>query len=178
MARRMPKGLELWKPAYQTVAFHGVPMYRCQAWALHDYELHNRGSLFVNSANRVDSVIRRFNKKHHTNLHSQKYLFDHQNEPGFFPANRPENTSHALHADGNKYYGPPGRSIPRYKLGIDATTRPGGDAEAIVRWLNAHGYHAVRPYAPKVSERHHFSFMRSPATNARKRLRRWKKTGR
>lgn len=177
MGRRMPKGLELWKPAYGTVNFHNVPMYRAQAWALHDYELHG-GHLIVNSANRVDSVIKAFNRKYGTSLHSQQFLFDHQHEPGFFPANSPSTTSHALRADGNPFYGRSGSRIPRYKLGIDATQRPGGDASDVVRWLNTHGYKAKRPYFPSVRERHHFSFAKSPASNARKRLRNWKKTGR
>lgn len=170
--RKMPKGLNLWRPAYGIVNFHGVPMYRCQAWALFDYETIGHNPLIVNSANREDGVIRRFNKRYHTNLHSQQYLYDHQHEPGFFPANPPELTSHAGHADGNPHYGPPGARLPRFKWGIDAVNHPGGDAAHIVFWLSRRGYHALRPYATE-SERHHFSFMRSPARNARRRCRGW-----
>lgn len=175
MARRMPKGLELWKPAYGVVNFQGRPMYRCIAWALHDYILHG-GHLIVNSADRRDSVIRAFNRKYKASLSSQKFLFENQHRPGFFPANPPGFSSHELRSDGNGFYGPRGARIPRYKLGIDAVQRPGGDAASVVSWLNRHGYSATRPYNV-LSERHHFSFRKSPATNARKRLTRWKATG-
>jgi hypothetical protein len=171
----MPKGLELWKRAYGIVNFHGVPMYRCLAWALHDYELHG-GHLIVNSADRRDSVVRKFNRKYHTNIHSQKFLFEHQNDPGFFPANPPGFSSHEVRSDGIGFYGPRGHAIPRYKLGIDAVQRPGGDAHSVVSWLNRHGYAARRPYVT-ASERHHLSFAKSPAAHARKRLRHWKATG-
>lgn len=165
---KMPKGLELWRPAYGLVSFHGVPMYRCHAWALYDYELHG-GHLIVNSAIRTVKAIKWHNRKFHTHLHSQQYLYDHQHEPGFFPANKPNQTSHVGYADGNPFYGPIGSRIPRYKWGIDATQRPGGDASSAVSWLNKHGYSAERPYSSN-NERHHFSFVKSPATNARKRL--------
>lgn len=173
--RRMPKGLELWRRANGVVNFHGVPMYRHQAWALFDYE-HAGNRLIVNSANRDDGVLRRFNKKYHTNLHSQQYLYDHQHQPGFFPANPPWLTSHAGHSDGNWVYGPAGGRLPRWKWGIDAVTSPGGDASHIVAWLNRHHYKAVRPYNTP-SERHHFSFTADPTRTARRRLRRWIRTG-
>lgn len=169
----MPKGLELWKPAYGIVNFQGKPMYRCLAWALHDYVLHG-GHLTVNSADRRDSVVRRFNKRYHTDVHSQKFLFEHQDEPGFFPANPPGTSSHERRADGNVFYGKRGSLIPRYKLGIDAVQRPGGDAHDVVAWLNRRGYKATRPYFSS-AERHHFSFAKSPTSNARRRLRAWKK---
>src|SRR5690349_16758471 len=154
--RKLPKGLELWRSPRGVVNFHGVPMFRMHAWALLDYEHHHpHGTLYVNSAIRDDKILRAFNRKYHTSLHSQQYLYDHQFEPGFFPANPPWATSHAGHSDGNIYYGPAGAALPKYKWGIDATTRLGGDAAQIVRWLNTHGYRAVRPY-PTTSERHHF----------------------
>jgi hypothetical protein len=167
----MPKGLELWKPAYGTVAYQGVPMFRAQAWALHDYVLHG-GHLQVNSADRRRGVAEKFGKQ------SQWALFEgfRKRLPGFFPANAPGFSSHELKSDGHPFYGSRGRSIPKYKLGIDAVNRPGGDAKSVVSWLNRHGYRARRPYGTD-SERHHFSFEKSPATNARKRLARWKATG-
>lgn len=173
----MPKGLELWKPARSTVNFHGVPMPRAVAWALYDYETHG-GHLIVNSADRRDSVIRRFNHKYHTDLKSQKALWEGWKArlPGFFPANPPGFSSHERRSDGIPFYGARGKLVPWYKLGIDAVQRPGGDASSVVSWLNAHGYSAARPYTT-TSERHHFSFRESPASNARKRLRRWKRTG-
>lgn len=157
-------------PAYHTVVYHGVPMYRAQAWALIDYVKHG-GHLVVNSADRRDSVLRRYAPS----KHGQQYLYNHQNQPGFFPANKPRETSHCLYSDGNRNYRYKGRQIPRggrlpkFMLGIDATNHPGGDAARIVSWLNSHGYKAVRPY-PSTSERHHFVFLKSPATNARRRL--------
>ena len=168
----MPKGLELWKPAYGIVNFQGKPMYRCLAWALLDYTLHG-GHLIVNSADRRDDVVRRFNNRYGTDIHSQKFLFDHQHEDGFFPANPPGFSSHELRSDGHPFYGPRGKPIRRHMLGIDATQRPGGDARDLVTWLNRHGYRAKRPYIAS-SERHHFSFIDPPARNARRRLRAWK----
>lgn len=165
----MPKGLELWKPAYSTVAYQGVPMFRAQAWALHDYALHG-GKLQVNSADRREGVAEKFGKL------SQAALWRGWNarKPGFFPANPPGFSSHELRSDGNAFYGlQRGAVIPKHKLGIDAVDKPGGDAAAVVSWLNKHGYKARRPYAA-ASERHHFSFADSPASNARKRLRHWK----
>lgn len=175
MARRMPKGLELWRSAKGTANFHGIPMPRALAWALHDYELHG-GHLLVYSADRRDSVIKAFNKKYGTDLLSQKYLWEHQHDPGFFPANPPGFSSHELRSDGIPFYGKRGEPIPWWKLGIDAVNVPGGDAARVVTWLNAHGYGARRPYTSR-KERHHFSFTRSPRAQALKRLRRWKLTG-
>lgn len=160
---KIPSNLALTKPAWETVAYQGVPMFRAQAWALLDYELSG-GSLIVNSADRRYGVAERFGKS------SQKYLFENQHRPGFFPANPPGFSSHELRSDGNAVYGVSrGRAIPKHMLGIDAVNRPGGDAARIVAWLNSHGYRATRPYRTG-SERHHFVFLRSPATNARRRL--------
>lgn len=176
MARRLPKGLELWRRPGGVVNFHGVPLFRAQAWALLDYELHSGRPLQINSVIRDDKILRDFNRKYHTNLHSQQYLYDHQHDPGFFPANPPWLTSHAGHSDGNRYYGPPRARLPRWKWGIDAVNEPGGDAAHIVAWLMGHGYKAVRPYTPpSENERHHFSFMAYPGRNARRRLRGWLK---
>jgi hypothetical protein len=171
--RSLPKNLGVHLPAWHHVTFDGVPMYRAQAWALLDYRLHG-GHLRVNSADRRDSILRRYAP----HLHGQEYLYRNQHRPGFSPANPPNRTSHCLYSDGSAVYRrPPGARLPEYMLGIDAVDRPGGDASHIVSWLNAHGYRAVRPY-PKSSERHHFVFTRSPAANARKRLARWRLTGR
>lgn len=156
--------LSILSPAWHTVTFDGVPMFRAQAWALLDARLH--GVEFqVNSADRRYGVAEKFGKS------SQQKLWDgwKRHLPGFFPANPPGFSSHELKSDGNRVYGPRGRSIPNYMLGIDAVDRPGGDAAELVLWLRAHGYGAIRPYATG-SERHHFSFTKSPATNARRRL--------
>jgi hypothetical protein len=178
MATKLPHLLSLGFPAYHVVNFHGVPMWRAQAWALKDYELHSGKPLIVNSAIRTDSVIKDFNRKHGTHLHGQQYLYDAywvHHLPGFFPANKPNQTSHCGFSDGNHYYRvrgkqiPAGHRLPDHMWGIDATNEPGGDSAHIVSWLNSHGYHAKRPYNTD-SERHHFMFTASPAGNARKRL--------
>lgn len=162
--------LSVLNPAYHTVLFDGVPMWRAQAWALKDARLH--GVKFtVNSAIRDDKIMRQWQGKGmRAGLHGQQYLYDHQNQPGFFPANPPNRTSHAGFSDGTPIFKtPPGGRLPKYMWGIDAVDHPGGDAAALVRWFNAHGYRAARPY-PTSSERHHFTFTKSPAANARKRL--------
>lgn len=165
MARpRIPSILKLTYPAWNSVSFDGVPMFRAHAWALLDARLH--GVKFtVNSADRRRGVAEKFGKLSQWALYTRWRA----GRPGYFPANPPGFSSHELKSDGNKTYGSRGRSIPKYKLGIDAVNKPGGDCAELVRWLNAHGYHAVRPY-PTGSERHHFSFTKSPATNARRRL--------
>lgn len=145
-------------------------MFRALAWALLDYRLSG-GSIIVNSADRRDSVLKKFAP----DKHGQDYLYRNQHKPGFFPANPPNRTSHCLFSDGNpayRYKGrhySPGERIPDLMLGIDAVDKPGGSAEKVVRWLNDHGYKAVRPYNTG-SERHHFIFLESPAKNAIKRL--------
>lgn len=167
MARkRVPrhKNLSILLPAWETVVFDGVPMFRAQAWALKDARLH--GVKFtVNSADRRRGVAERYGKQ------SQWALYDGwvKRRPGYFPANPPGFSAHELKSDGHSFYGPRGKSIPNYKLAIDAVDRPGGDAKALVAWLNRHGYSARRPYSV-LSERHHFSFTKSPAANARRRL--------
>jgi hypothetical protein len=140
-------------------------MFRAQAWALKDAELHGV-PVYPQSADRRYGIAEKYGKK------SQKALYDgyRRGLPGYFPANPPGFSSHELKSDGNRLYGPRGSSIPKHKLGIDAVSKPGGDSNRIVAWMNSHGYSAARPY-PQDSERHHFSFMKDPAKNARKRLR-------
>ena len=170
MARKLPAVLKLALPAYHTVLFDGVPMWRAQAWALLDARLHGV-DFTVNSAIRTDSILRKYRGRGlRKGVHGQGFLFVHQFEPGFFPANPPNMTSHCGFSDGNPVFKRPRfAKIPRYMWGIDAVNKPGGDASELVRWLNAHGYHAVRPYNTS-SERHHFCFTKSPASNARRRL--------
>lgn len=152
-------------------------MWRAQAWALKDARLH--GVKFtVNSAIRDRAIMERWRGKGmRAGLHDQQYLYDHQHEPGFFPANPPGRTSHAGFSDGTAVFkAPPGGRIQKFMWGIDAVNQPGGDAAELVAWLNAHGYKAVRPY-PTSSERHHFTFTKSPAVNARARLARYYSKG-
>lgn len=185
MARRkIPSNLGLHLPAYHTVLYKGVPMWRAQAWAIFDYEVHG-GTVQVNSANRSNAIIAKY-RGHglRAGYSSQEYLYANQNRPGFFPANPPNMTSHCGFSDGNPHFkteagnwASPGTKIAKYMYGIDSVNHPGGDAVRIVQWMNQHGYKAIRPYGSKVSERHHWCFTSSPATNARKRLARWVLTG-
>lgn len=183
--RKLPSNLALRLPAYHTVLYHGVPMWRCQAWALFDYEAHD-GHLQVNSGIRRESIVKRW-RGHglRAGYKSQKELYDGwvQGKPGYFPANPPGFSSHEGFADGIAVYhrdngrvARRGEEIVAYEWGIDAVQRPGGDASSLVSWLNRKGYKAVRPYS-SVSERHHMCFRKSPATRARLRLVRWLATG-
>lgn len=166
----MSDSLSIRLPAWHIVAFDGRPMFRALAWALKDARLHGVG-FSITSADRRDSVIKAFNKQHGTDLHSQQYLYDHQGEPGFYPANPPGFSSHELRSDGSPFFKVPrGASIPDYELGIDAVDEGASNScVKLVWWLNSHGYKAARPYASG-SEAHHFCFAKSPAVNARKRL--------
>jgi hypothetical protein len=169
---KLPKNLRLHYPGGRVVLFDGVPLWRSQAWALFDARL-NGVHFILNSANRKDSVIKRFrNKGLRPGYMSQQELIDgHARDPiHFMPANPVNRTSHAGFSDGNPFYDKPaGAEISKWKWGIDAVNTPGGSADELVAWLNKHGYKAVKPYA-SLSERHHFAFATNPATNARKRL--------
>lgn len=169
----IPSNLKLTYKAYNSVLFDGVPMWRAQAWALLDARLSGH-KFTVNSAIRRESIVKKY-RGHglRPNYSSQEALYVgfRAGRPGFFPANPPNATSHAGYSDGNPHFHAAwGRPLPeKYMWGIDAVNYPGGDAASLVSWLNAHGYHAVRPYNT-ASERHHFMFTKSPAANARKRL--------
>jgi hypothetical protein len=193
--RKLPRNLKLRYPAYHTVLYKGVPMWRCQAWALFDYEQHG-GHLTVNSGIRRDSIVKRWRGKGlRKGYSSQKELYDlwvsysrrYGREGamarGVFPANPPGISSHEGYADGVARFHTEsgkvarrGEEIVKYEWGIDAVQEPGGDASWLVRWLNKHGYKAERPYG-SYSERHHMCFRRSPASRARLRLARWLATG-
>jgi lysozyme len=157
-------------PLWETCAFQNVPLFRALALALaHAGETGARFTVL--SADRRDPVLAKFNKQHGTNLHGQQYLYDHQRDPGFFPANRPGTTSHCLFADGSPAYRvgakvlPVGGKLPRYFLGIDACdTGPGckpNDCSTLIGMLERLGYHVTRPYHSG-SEAHHFSFTSDP----------------
>lgn len=170
----MANPLSILLPAYHTVNFHGVPMFRAQAWALQDAWDHGQ-RFSVASADRRDGVIHAFNRKYGTNLHSQAYLYAHQNEPGFFPANPPDRGSHLLLGDG--VVGALHQHLEPYRLGIDVTSAGrSNDAEPLVAWLNRSGYRVTRPY-PSGSEAHHINFAYPPHKNARRRLARFYKVG-
>jgi lysozyme len=157
-------------PLWQTCAYQNVPMFRALALAL-DHAREAGARFTVVSADRRDPVLAAFNKLHGTSLHGQQYLFDHQRDPGFFPANPPGKTSHCLCSDGNAAYRvgtrliPAGGKLPRYFLGIDAVDVGAGarpnDCSRLIGTLERLGYHVTRPYHSG-SEAHHFSFTSDP----------------
>lgn len=164
------------KPMWETVAFQNVPMFRALALALDHAEAHLEHhaphvpapQFSVLSADRRDDVLAHFNAEHHTNLHGQQYLYDHQHDPGFNPADRPGTTSHCLFSDGNPAYRVDGRQIPSggrlpdYMLGIDAVDRGAvNTCPRLVQALTDLHYHVVHPYAAG-SEAHHIVFVQNP----------------
>jgi hypothetical protein len=161
--------LALSKPAYHHVDYHGVPIFRAHAWALEDARIHGQRFTVLSGDRRTD-VIRAFNREHGTNLHDQAFLFDGWNRrlPGFLPANPPDRGTHLLLGDG--VVGTLHEPLKPYQLGLDIVSAGHvNDCAPLVAWLNAHGYHATRPYHSG-AEAHHVLFTRSPATNARRRL--------
>jgi lysozyme len=157
-------------PLWDTVGYQNVPMFRALALAL-DHAAESGATFTVLSADRRDAVLAKFNKQHGTSLHGQQFLYDHQHDPGFFPANRPGTTSHCLFADGNPAYRvggkilPAGGKLPRFFLGIDAVDTGAGakpnDCSKLIGRLEQLGYHVTRPYHSG-SEAHHFSFTTDP----------------
>lgn len=175
----MPAPLSILLPAWHHVPFDGVPIYRAQAWALKDARLHGE-HFAVASGDRRTSVIKAFNKAHGTDLHDQAYLSSLWIRTsalygkagaiarGVYPANPPTQGTHLLLGDG--VVGRVGEHLPKFKLGIDATSAGEDNACAsLVHWLNSHGYSVTRPYSSG-SEAHHLVFTKGPATNARRRL--------
>lgn len=158
--------LSILYPAYHTTTFDGVPMFRAQAWALLD--ARRSGCKFtVASGDRRRGVAEKYGHQSQFALY-QGWL---RRRPGYFPANPPGFSSHELRSDGSRvYHAARGHKIPDFMLGIDATSHGESNSCAhLVHWLNTHGYHAVRPYSAG-SEAHHFSFTKSPAHNARRRI--------
>jgi GH24 family phage-related lysozyme (muramidase) len=157
-------------PLWETCSFDDVPIFRALALAL-DQAREAGASFTILSADRRDAVLATFNARHGTHLHGQGFLYEHQHDPGFYPANRPGTTSHCLFADGNPAYRvgrkilAAGAKLPRYFLGIDACdTGPGcraNDCSTLVGTLERLGYHVTRPYHSG-SEAHHFSFTSDP----------------
>lgn len=160
------------KPMWHTIDYRGVPTYRALALAMHMAALHGAPHL-ISSSDRRDDVIRRFNRKHHTNLHSQKWcIVMHARDPRHYaPANPVDETSHCLRSDGNRAYQLHGRQIPArgklppYMMGIDAQDvgphAKANDCTHLIRVLRKLGFHVTRPY-PAGSEQHHFVFTESP----------------
>lgn len=91
--------------------------------------------------------------------HTQQYLYDHQNDPGFNPANPPGYSTHELHSDGVAYRIPRGAKLPFYwMVGMDVDDWHVDEARRVA--LN-HGWLLVQPY-PSGSEHHHVNFVRRP----------------
>jgi hypothetical protein len=168
MAVSISTSLSPARKAYGVVSYRGIPLYRCQAWAL---ELVKEAGVepVIISGIRDDPIIREHNRRFHTNLHGQQYLVDLFRAGRGNPANSPATTSHCHHADGNHYYGPAGANIPLIKNGIDAEDN--AKAEAIVAKLNHLGFPAACPYHTG-SELHHFSLMPHHTDDYVRRLRR------
>lgn len=144
-------------------------MYRAQAWALLDAWYHGQ-RFTVTSADRRDNIIKWFNNKYGTDLHSQAYLYNGfaHGLPGFLPANPPDRGTHLQLGDG--VVGAVHQKLQPFQLGIDVVSAGrSNDCQPLVDWLNRSGYDVYRPY-PQSSEAHHMNFRKSPATNARKRL--------
>lgn len=146
------------------VSFQGVPMRRGQAFAIDHIE--RRGAkVDIFSACRRDKIIAEHNRQFGTHLHGQQFLFDHQGEPGFNPANPPNKTSHCGFADatiGALLRVPVGGELPWYAEGIDLCDR--GKVEDVSNFLavaRGLGYHFVQPYRSG-SERHHVILVESP----------------
>lgn len=154
-------------PAYGIVTYHGVPLYRCQAWALELARYHGE-KICLLSGIRDDDVIAAHNRQFHTSLHGQAYLVRmHKVNPRHFaPANSPQTTSHCGFADGNPFYGHAGAKIPRIKRGIDFCTND--DASRVVKKLNAIHIPAAQPYHSG-SELHHASLRVQNVNKLRRR---------
>lgn len=151
------------------VSFHGVPMPRMIAFAIRDIE-RNGAPVVVASADRTVAAIAEHNAQFGTRLHAQQFLFDHQGEPGFNPANPPSRTSHCYKADATiaallSRWGVPtvaGGPIPRWALGVDLDDV--GKHEDVTKFMSvAHrlGYVFAQPYSSG-SERHHVILVQSP----------------
>jgi hypothetical protein len=167
----MAAATNLLAPAWHTVPYNApgyrpVPMFRAHAWAL-EAARHKGANFEIFSADRRDSVLAWFNPRFGTNLHGQQYLYDHQHQPGFYPANPPDETSHCLRSDGNSVYRTVARGhLPAYMLGIDAVDAgKTNDCSHLVAVLNELGILAVRPY-PGGGEAHHFVIVRPFAHSA------------
>lgn len=151
-----------------TVSYLSVPVPRGTAFALYHINKHG-GHIDLFSGIRVDSVIEEHNRAFRTHLHGQQYLFDHQHEKGFDPANSVRRTSHCWFSDGNPAYKdqrgrqlPPGEPLPWYMIGLDLADL--GAYENVSHFLvvaRSLGYEVVQPY-PVGGERHHVVFTESP----------------
>lgn len=91
--------------------------------------------------------------------HSQKYLYDHQNEPGFNPANPPGHSTHELHNDGVAYDAPDGAALKWWQCGLDVDD---AHVRAFIDAAKAQGWIASITYPGSASEYHHLNFRKMP----------------
>lgn len=138
-----------------------TPLWRMQAWALE--AAHTLGARFtVASGIRDDRILATFNRTYGTHHLGQEFLFSHQHEAGFFPANPPTRTSHAGWQDGSQFYPAIGHRLPNVKWGIDAEDDgSANDASKLVWFLNRAGVHAAKAYPGSAAENHHIVILAS-----------------
>lgn len=139
-----------------------TPVWRTQAWALE--AAHTLGARFsLASGIRDDAILVQFNKNYGTHHLGQQYLFDHQHDAGFYPANPPTRTSHAGWQDGSQFYPAIGHRLSHEKWGIDAEDDgSANDATKLVWFLNRAGVHAAKAYPGSAAENHHIVILASP----------------
>lgn len=110
----------------------------------------------LESALRSDAVEKLLARHH---KHTQRYLYEHQNDPGFNPANPPGFSTHELKSDGVAYPTPRGHDLPWWCVGLDIDDE---HIEAVIRAAARHGWKLFQPY-PGGSEYHHLNFRERPA---------------
>lgn len=168
---RISKSLWPGYRAYGVVTYRGIPLYRCQAWALELVD-HAGVEPVIISGIRDDKWINQHNKQFGTNLHGQQYLVNLWRAGRGNPANSPQTTSHCDFSDGSAVYGryaPAGHRLPKIVNGIDAVDNL--TAARIVNKLKDLGFPASLPY-DSGSELHHFSLTPHHIRDYIKRLRR------
>jgi hypothetical protein len=156
---------------YGVVTYRGIPLYRCQAWALELVD-HAGVTPRIISGIRDDAVIAAHNRQFGTNLHGQQYLVNLAASGRGNPANPVNQTSHCDFSDGSTIYGhyaPKYGRLPKVVNGIDALDN--ATAGRIVAKLNQLGFPASLPYSSG-SELHHFSLTPNHVNDYVKRLRR------
>lgn len=97
---------------------------------------------------------------HRLGKHTQAELYHGwiNRQPGFYPANPPGFSSHELRSDGTPFYGPRGRRLPFWKVGMDWND---ADVPRLIEAAKRRGWVLQRPYSSG-SEYHHISFARRP----------------
>lgn len=91
--------------------------------------------------------------------HDQAYLYAHQHDPGFNPANPPGRSTHECRSDAVAYRGPVGRRLRWWQVGIDVDD---AHVAAFIAAANRHGWHAHITYPGSASEYHHINLTKRP----------------